>query len=246
MKRYNEYRFSFMEVLGGISLYLIILIATAYLFYRSFVFLLISFAGIPFFMKQYKIRLIEKRKNRLSEEFSEALYSVSANVRAGYALENAFKEARKDMLLFFGDKSLMAEELAYITKGLGINQTLESLLTDLGERSRIDDIITFARVFETAKRNGGNIRGVIEKTAETLKSKAEIEKEIQVIIAEKKFELKIMEFIPYLMIAYIGFTSKGYFDIMYHNVRGVLFMSACLGVYILAILLGNKITKINV
>ena len=245
MRIYNEYRYSVLEVMGVISVYLIILALTAYFFYRSIIFFVISLAGIPFFLKYYKRVLIEKRKDRLAQEFAEVLYSVNANVKAGYATENAFWEARKDILLFYGEKSLMAEELMYIKKGLGINRTLESLLSDLGERSGVDDILVFSRVFETAKRNGGNMNKVLSRTADTLRS-VEIENEIRVLIAEKRFELRIMECIPFFIIAYIGFTSKGYFDPMYHNLKGIVVMSACLLVYVSAALLGSKLVKINV
>ena len=246
MRRYDEYKYSGVEIIGVISVYLTVLAMTAYFFYRSVWVFVISLVGIPIFLKYYKRILIKKRKEKLAEEFAEVLYSVNANVKAGYATENAFWEARKDIILFYGENSLMAEELLTIKKGIGINRTLESLLLNLGERSGVEDILIFSRVFETAKRNGGNMNKVLERTADTLRAKIEIEKEIQVLIAEKRFELKIMECIPFFIIAYIGFTSKGYFDPMYHNLKGIAVMSICLLVYVGASILGQKLVEIDV
>ena len=39
--------------------------------------------------------------------------------------------------------------------------------------------------------------------------------------------------------------SKGYFDVLYHNIIGVMIMSVCLTVYILAYLMSEKITEIE-
>lgn len=246
MRRYDEYRYGLWEIMGVISIYLLIMALVAYLFYRSIIFFLISLMGIPFFLKFHKKKKIEETREKLSEEFAEVLASVNANMGAGYAAENAFWEAHKDITLFYGEKSLMAPELVHIKKGLSLNMTLESLLYDLGERSGVEDIIVFAKVFETAKRNGGNIREVLERSSETVKEKLEVEKEIRVLISQKKLELKIMECIPFFMIGYIGLTSEGYFDVLYHSLKGVLFMSACLVIYAVALFLGSKIVRINV
>lgn len=246
MRRYDIYRYSFGEMMGVISLYLFILALIAYFFYKSFFVFLILLISIPFYIKLNKQKRISKQKARLTEEFVEVLNSVNANVKAGYALENAFIEARKDMIAFYGMKSLMANELTYIQKGLSVNKTLESLLMDFAQRSGVEDIMIFARVFETAKRNGGNLKDVLERTAETINVKFTVEKEIKVLISQRTLELRIMEIIPFLIIAYIGVTSKGYFDVLYHNFKGILFMSLCLGIYGLSVYLGTKMVNINV
>lgn len=246
MRRYDKYRYSFGEIMGVISIYLAILILIAYFFYRSSRFFFIGLAGIPIYLKFHRNKRIKKTKKKLAEEFAEVLSSVNANVKAGYATENAFLEAHKDMLLFYGEKSLMAAEIAYLKKGLSLNMTLESLLADLGERSGVEDIVIFAKVFETAKRNGGNVQLVLEKTSETVRAKFDVEKEIEVLISEKRMELLIMECIPFFIIGYIEITSKGYFTVLYHNLRGVLLMSACLAAYIAAIFIGSKMVNINV
>ncbi len=155
-------------------------------------------------------------------------------------------EAGKDIELFYGEKSLMAEEIRYIKNALAVNRTLESLLLNLGERSGVEDIVIFSKVFETAKRNGGNLPEVIEKTADTVRAKFETEKEIQVLISQKRLELKIMEIVPFFIIAYIGITSKGYFSVLYHNLKGVIFMSVCLTIYGLSVYLGSKMVEIDV
>ena len=246
MRRYNEYKYSFWEMTGVISLYLTILALVSYLFYQSVLFFFISATTIPIFLKVYKKGLIRKQKEQLSEEFAETLYSVNANIKAGYALENAFVEAGKDIELFYGEKSLMAEEIRYIKNALTVNRTLESLLLNLGERSGVEDIVIFSKVFEAAKRNGGNLSEVIEKTADTVRAKFETEKEIRVLKSQKRLELKIMEIVPFFIIAYIGITSKGYFSVLYHNLKGVIFMSVCLIIYGLSVYLGSKMVEIDV
>lgn len=243
---YEKYKYSVKELLVMFFGYSAVTGAVAFFFYRSFLVYFILLPGFWGYMKLERNNRINARKAKLSEEFSEMLCCMSANVCAGYALENAVLESRKDMLLFYGPESLMAKEILFIKSGLGLNQNLENLIADLGKRSGVEDIKIFSDVFLTAKRSGGDIKKMLMRTSETIKAKTLVEKEIQVLVSQKKLEFRIMELIPFFIIAYVGISSKGYFDILYHNLRGILFMSVSLVVYFLSIILGKKMVNIHV
>ncbi|MCQ2539062.1 MAG: type II secretion system F family protein [Acetatifactor sp.] len=176
-------------------------------------------------------------------EFAECILSVSTMMKAGYSAENAFAESEGDMAMLFGGRSIICRELALIRRGLLINISLEELLADLGRRSDSEDIERFAEVFSIAKRNGGNMPEMIRNTAELIARKAEMRREMDAMLSGKKMELLIMEGMPLAMISYIGITSPGYFDMLYHNVQGVCIMTGCLIVYMAAIGFGELIMK---
>lgn len=104
----------------------------------------------------------------------------------------------------------------------------------------------FADVFLIAKRSGGNMTDILEKTAAVIGQKIETDQEIRLMISAKKMEQKIMNMVPFLIIFYIGTTSKGFFDVLYHNLIGVVIMTVCLGLYGTAYLLSKRIVEIEV
>ena len=55
-----------------------------------------------------------------------------------------------------------------------------------------------------------------------------------------------MSLIPCLLIAYVGLASPEFLDVMYQNPAGMAVMSICLGVYVLAFLMGRKIVAIEI
>ena len=55
-----------------------------------------------------------------------------------------------------------------------------------------------------------------------------------------------MSVIPFFMIAYVNLTGGGYFRALYHNVAGILIMTFCLGLYVVSLLLAEKITAIQI
>lgn len=243
---YEKYVLSKTEWAESILLYVFGCGIVGFFFYRSYLVSLLILPGYPLFLKFFKKELIKKRKKRLIDEFSETLISVSINLKSGYSLENAFVEAYKDITMFYGKTSLMAEEIMRIRKGLEINITLEDLIEDLAERSDEEEIRMFGDVLKSAKRNGGNITEVLSFTADRIREGICVDKEIEVLISEKRLELRIMEAVPFLILIYLELTSVGYFDVLYEGIRGRLFMTICLLVYAAAVLLGHRITEIKV
>lgn len=243
---YRIYHYKTHELVGDLLLAMVLSGIIAYFFYRSIAVFFCLMAGLPLFLRNRKKDRICRRKKKLAQEFTEMLECVSAGVAAGYSLENSFVEAYNDIVRFYGKESMMAGEIIRIRKGLSLNVTLEELMADLAKRSGLEDIRVFSEVFGIAKRNGGNVNDVLQNTAHVMKDKMSLENEIDVLIAEKKMEFGIMEVIPFLILMYIGTTSKGYFDILYGNVKGVVFMTICLAVYLGAVVIGSRIVNINV
>lgn len=225
---------------------ILILAVIAYFFYHS-VWACLFLSPIFFiFLKEKKKELIKIRRHELNVQFKDAVLSVSANQRAGYSVENAFREAYKDMAMLYGTESCICREISHIIKGLDNNITLERMLYDLGVRSHVSDIMQFADVFMIAKRSGGNMTEILSDTADTIEQKITVDKEIQVLVSAKKMEQKIMNMVPFLIIIYIELTSKGFFDVLYHNLMGVLVMTVCLAVYLAAYVISRRLVEIEV
>lgn len=218
-----------------------------YLFYDNVLIGIIGgvFAGILYAVSHKKY-LISMRKWELNMEFKEGIAGISTALRAGYSIENAFTEAEKDLRILYNGQSYIEKEFAYIEKQLALNRTVEELLHELAMRSGIEDIESFAGVFITAKRTGGDMVAIIQSTVKNINEKLEVKREIQTMVTAKKLEGKIMNLIPPLMIAYLRISSPGFLDPLYHNLTGMLIMSAMLGIYVLAYQIGKQILDMEV
>ena len=243
---YNDYIFSRREWILYLAEGIFIVGIISYFFYQSFWAALLLSPVLIIFLKIKKRDLAKKRRMELNMQFKDAVLSVSANQRAGYSVENAFREAYQDMTMLYGKKSPICQEFSYIIKGLDNNITLERLLYDFGCRSHMPDILQFADVFLIAKRGGGNMTEIIAETANVIEQKITVDKEIQVLLSSKKMEQKIMNLIPFLIIFYISLTSKGFFDVLYHNVIGIAVMTVCLLIYLAAFIISRKLVEIEV
>lgn len=215
----------------------------ALFFYRSI------WAVFPLSVVGYLFARMEMRKrvNRIKKDltlqFKECILSVSASLKAGYAVENAFLESRGDMKMLFGEDSYIYHELELIRRGLVINITLEEQLADLAERSGSEEIMQFASVFTIAKRSGGSLPEIIRDSAELISQRIDAGQEMHTILSGKCMEQNIMKCMPFAVILYIGISSPGYFDGLYGNIQGVAVMTMCLVIYLAAYVMGEKILR---
>ena len=188
----------------------------------------------------------QKRLQQLSVQFLDAMRAVSASLLGGYSMENAWKEAQKEVGKLHGTGSYMHLELEEINRSVALSVPIEKLLADFGARSGVEDIQSFAEVFSFAKRSGGNFVKMIETTTEHMRLKQETEQEIAVAVASRKLEQKVMNVVPMFILAYLRLSSGDYLDVLYGNAFGIVFMTGCLMVYLLAIIISEKILSIRV
>lgn len=243
---YNTYHFSTKEKVAFILMWTVTSGVIAYFFYRAWIVMFIVLLCFPLFLKWQRKSAVRKRKWELTLAFREAIAIVAGNLQAGNSVENAFRKAYSDLKSLYGEGADITKEFLVIGRGLENNLILEKMLLDFGARSGVEDIKDFADIFAVAKRTGGNLKEIIADTVEIISDKIEMKRSLRILISEKQLEQKIMSVIPFFILIYIGMTSPGYFDSLYHSLSGIGIMTACLVAYIVAILWGMKITAIEV
>ena len=242
---YEEYTFSKEEFATHLFIGILIILFISYLFYES---ILISILTIPFsiwYVKKQKKKKIEERKWELNLQFREGLTALLGALNAGYSVENSFHAAVRDLRVLYSGEEMIVTEFAGITKGLQMNQNVESLLMDLARRSRIEDIEMFAEVFSVCKRTGGDLIGIISATLENIEDKIEVKRHIRTLTAAKEMEAKIMAMVPIGIIAYLKLFAGGLLNPLYHNLSGRLIMTILLIVYLIAYELSGRIVNIE-
>ncbi|MBR1692936.1 MAG: type II secretion system F family protein [Lachnospiraceae bacterium] len=240
---YNSYRFKKGEWVRCLLPGAMLLGCISFLFYRSvYAFL----AGLPFlalYMRSRKKVCIKKRKETLTRQFQDAISAFSGALSVGYSVENAWREAYRDMQLLYDEEADIMKELSGMLRQLDNNAVLENLLLDFARRADVPDICDFAEVFSVAKRSGGDLSAMIQNTVDAISDKIEVKREIQVSLASRTYEQSVMNVIPLAMIAYISISSPHYFDPLYHNAAGVVIMTGCLLLYAAAYALSQRLLQ---
>ncbi len=217
-----------------------------YLFYDSYkaAWALLPFAIFDF--RNLRRHKLAKQQRELSVEFRSMAESVAASLNAGYSLEHAFENAKNDLALLYEEDAMICKEVERIIAGIHMNIPVEELLKDFGNRSGMEDIQNFANVVAAAKKSGGNLIQIIEKTVNCITDKIAVEEEIATMISAKKLEEQIMKGMPYAIIFYLRVSNGDFMDVLYHNVFGIFCMTVFLVITYLAELWADHIMEIQV
>ena len=217
----------------------------AFTFYRSpWALLPLAPWGIWSFRRELQ-KLRQRKLEELERQFQECILSVAAGLKAGYSLENAFRESEKDMRAMFGRRSQILGELQELYRGLGNNISLEKLIWDMSLRRGSSYIREFGEILSVAGKTGGNLVEIMGNTARIMQERIAAKAEIDDVLSGKKLEGTIMKGIPFFLIFYVQLDNPGYFDPLYHNIFGVVLMTGCLAVYLFSTYLIEKIMDIS-
>ena len=243
---YGKYRYSQKEILKYIGESVALCGAVDYLFYQTPWVMLLVVPVSVFFLKWKKKQMIRERKRRLNYQFRDALNSMSVAVQAGYSVENAVKESLKEMQVFYSDDAAILRELEIMVRQIRVQVPVEQAVEELSERTKLPDVESFAGVFVTAKRSGGNLMSIIRNTADQIGDKIDVKREIDTMLAAKKYEFQVMSVIPFGIVLYMTVSFPEFMGNLYGNIAGRGVMTGCLIIYLGAYGLGRKIIEIEV
>lgn len=205
----------------------------------------VGFITSKLFMPIRKDQIIDARKKTLRKQFIDLLDSLATSISSGKNVPNAFVAAREDLLVQYQPDAYIVQEVDNIISGIQNNLDVGAMLLNFGERSGIQDIRTFGRVFETAYSKGANLKDVVRNSHLILSNKCEIEAEIETKVASSKNEQMIMIIMPIILVAMLK-MSGGDFSQNFTTPMGIICTTIAIGAFVGAYFLGRKILKIEV
>lgn len=223
-----------------------IILLTTWLYYRSFV---MAFFLIPLWIWQLKMMAKEKQKKKELQfqiQFKDTVLAVSSALNTGYSVENAFREAQKEMQLIYPEEARISKELMMMVRQMNMQIPMEKILSEFAERMTLEDVNNFVQVFVAARKTGGDMIAIIKNTATQIDEKIEVRREIHTILAAKRYEFQVMSAIPYAIIGYMTLSFPQFMECLYGNVIGIGVMTVCLLGYWSAYYLGTKIIEIEI
>ena len=199
-----------------------------------------------FYPRHRRKELLRRRREELTRQFGQALLMLASSLSAGRSLENAFQASLKDLRYLYPDPNTdIIREFSWIAQKLSNGETIEKIMQQLSHRTQLEDIRQFYEVLSVCKRTGGNLVEVIRQTAYMISEKQEIQQDIAVIVAQKKFEAKILNLAPIVFVAVLNITSPDYMAPLFAG-PGRMVMIAALALLSLAYFINRQIMNIKV
>ena len=231
-------RISFLEHMGILVSFILVDLIISYTFFNNILFSLLL---VPLFIPFRRIvssELILKKKRTLKVQFMESLNAMANAMDSGYSSEKSISKAAEIVGILYGENSIMKKELVRMEGRLRIGVTVEGVWMEYAKRSGLEEAETLADAIVITKRFGGNLSRLFVMVSRMIDGEINVENEIEVLIASKKYEHLIMCFVPVIMVFYMRYTAADIMGVLYTTVIGRTVMFICLLVYVLAVVIG--------
>jgi tight adherence protein B len=186
----------------------------------------------------YAIR--QQRSVKLSEQLPDALDMMSRSLRAGHALPSSFKLVATEMpapvSIEFGR--------AFEEQNLGL--PFERAVVQMTRRSPTNaDLKLFAVSVIIQKETGGNLVEIIEKIAETIRSRYRFYGKLRALTAEARVSAWVIGALPFVAGLATFVVNPEYMSQLFTKPLGKLFLAYSVGSWVLGVFLLRKTSQVD-
>jgi tight adherence protein B len=160
------------------------------------------FALLPIFYVLFKRG---QRTRRLSEQLPDSLEMMARSLRAGHALTSSFKMVATEM------PTPVSIEFARAFEAQELGMPFEKAVADMTRRAPDNqDLKIFALSVIVQKETGGNLVEIIEKIADTVRSRYKFQGKLRGLTAEGRMSSYILGALPFVCVLFLMVANRPY------------------------------------
>jgi tight adherence protein B len=145
-----------------------------------------------------------KRRREFADQLADALAQVSGSLRAGHGLAQSLDTVASQMPSPAGDEFLR------VVREIQLGQPLTVALGHMVERVKNDDLVMVVASININRQIGGNLADILETTAETIRERVRIKREIQVLTAQQRISGYVLVVLPVALAAILMIINPSY------------------------------------
>lgn len=240
---YREYKLSKVEYIKLYIVAILYCITVSWIFFRSIPVSIVSILFSKIYINKKRKSLYKLRNQRLLDEFIYMLNALKVSLRTCGSIEKGLNYASHEVMKMYGRKSYLLDELVIIINKSKFNVPITESFDDFARRTDIYEIKLFSNVMKIMKKRGGNLIEVIDNTVQSINAMARTDREVELILAGKINEKRIMDKMPLAIIGYISLTSYEVVSPLFESTQGRILMVISLLIYSFAYYIGEKILE---
>ncbi|MES2259662.1 MAG: type II secretion system F family protein [Pseudomonadota bacterium] len=184
--------------------------------------------------------LRQRRLRRFEEQLPDALMMLSGALRAGLGLNAAIGQLVMDA------PAPLVQEFSLMLREQRLGVTLDQSLNGLVRRIPTQTTILVVSSMRIASETGGGLAEMLERTANTVRSRLQIEGKIRALTAQGKLQAWVVGLLPVALMLVLDQMEPDAMSVMWHSKLGwgalsVLAFLECMGMHVI-----RKIVAIDV
>ncbi len=181
-----------------------------------------------------------RRLKTFNIQLVDALGGMSNALKAGFSIMQSFETIARD-----GDNPI-AQEFGALLQQTRVGVSFSDALTNLQERVGSADLTLVCLAVETARQTGGNLTGIFEQIAATIRERFRIESRIQTLTAQGKLQGIVVGAMPLIIAAALLVVDPGMMIPFLQSVAGMMIMAMVAVLLVCGGIIIRKIVRIDV
>ncbi|MBC7501051.1 MAG: type II secretion system F family protein [Herminiimonas sp.] len=184
--------------------------------------------------------LRKRRLRKFEEQLPDALMMLSGGMRAGVGFSSAIQQ------LVAETQAPLSQEFSLVLREQRLGVTLEQSLNNLGRRMPTQTTSLVVSAMRIASETGGGLAETLERTANTIRSRLQMEGKIGALTAQGKLQAWVVGALPLVLMLILNKMEPEAMSLLWHSrmgwaTLGVIAFLEFMGVYVI-----RKIIAIDV
>lgn len=181
-----------------------------------------------------------RRLLRFEEQLPDALMMISGGLRAGLGLSSALQQ-----LVAEGQPPL-SQEFSLLLREQRVGLTLDQSLGNLSRRMPVQTTLLVVSAMKIANETGGGLADTLERTANTLRSRLQMEGKIRALTAQGKLQGWVVGLLPIALMLILDRMEPQMMAALWHTTLGWGALAVVAVLEMMGIYLIRKIVSIDV
>jgi tight adherence protein B len=194
-------------------------------------------AGLP---RLVYARLKKRRLARFEQQLPDALMMLSGALRAGLGMNSAITQ------LVAEAQPPLAQEFGLFLREQRLGVTFEQSLSNLGRRVNTPSSVLIVSAMRIANETGGGLAETLERTAQTLRARLQMEGKIGALTAQGKLQAWVVGGLPLLLMAILNKMEPEAMSHLWHTRPGWATLIVVAALEVLGIYVIRRIVDIDV
>lgn len=184
--------------------------------------------------------LRRRRLRKFEEQLPDALMMLCGGLRAGVSFTLSIQQ------LVAEAQAPLAQEFSLVLREQRLGVTLEQSLTNLARRMPTQTTTLVVSAMRIASETGGGLAETLERTANTIRSRLQMEGKIGALTAQGKLQAWVVGALPLVLMAVLNRMEPEAMNLMWHTQMGWSVLAIIGFLEVMGVYLIRKIIAIDV
>ena len=205
------------------------------------VLLALPVAGILAFLPRFAYGMMRaRRRHKFESQLPDALMMLCGGLRAGIGFSSAIQQ------LVAEAQAPLAQEFSLVLREQRLGVTLEQSLTNLSRRMPTQSTTLVVSAMRIASETGGGLAETLERTAQTIRSRLQMEGKIGALTAQGKLQAWVVGMLPMVLMLILDRMEPEGMAMMWHTRMGWATLAIIAFLEVMGVVVIRKIVAIDV